>query len=314
MTERGTRVEAALRDFLWDQWVALGLAGHPVGPRIPFAIDPEALLLATLRFAMDEGRFRGEVLDWLSRNGGLISVQRVKNLHRDMPVAPPERLQSLSDFMRAAGYPNWKTLATLVPDTVADAFPESVQRGMSRPPDPARTEAFLLRMRLVFGVTARAEVVTWLHTHDAGHAAGIARETGWFSKSVQTILNDLEQAGLLVSRIEGKRKEFVRDPRTRLWHPELGEGLRWFPQAMFYVGAGHVLRAIGVGSDAGLSAPARAIAIRRELVPLETVFRLAGLDELFGGAHREKGDALVERFEEGINGLVTRLETRSGLG
>jgi hypothetical protein len=312
--EPSRRLDAALRDFLWDQWVALSLAGRASGAPVPFVVDPEALLLATLRFAFDEGRFRGEVLDWLSRNGGLLSVQRVKNLDAASRLAPPERLRALADFMRAAGFPNWKTLAARIPAGGAEGFPESSGRGLGQAPNPARPEAFLLRMRQLFGVNARAEVVTWLLTHEGGHSAGIARETGWFSKSVQAILNDLEQAGLLVSRIDGKRKEYALRPNARLWHPELGAGLRWFPQGMCYGGAHYVLQTLAAAADPGLSAAARAIAIRRDLLPLETAFRLAGLDSLFGGAHREKGEALLARFDQGVNRLIGRLETREGLG
>jgi len=315
-TEYKERLHEALRDFLWDQWVALGQAGHASGRPVPFMVDPEALLLGTLRFAMDEGRFRSEVPDWLSKNGGLVSVQRIKNLDLATRIAPPQGLRALSEFMQKAGHRNWKTVATRVSAGAAEAdgFPETGGRGLSMPPDLARPEAFLLRLRMVFGMSARAEVVTWLLTHSGGHAAGIARETGWFSKSVQAILNDLEQAGMLVSRTEGKRKEYTLRPRAGLWHPELGAGLRWFAQGMFCVGLHHVLRALEAAADPKLSAAARAIAIRRDLVPLETAFRLAGLDEIYGGAHRELGESLVRRFAEGTSALIRILETRECLG
>jgi hypothetical protein len=105
MTELHDRLRAALTDFLWDQWVALGLAGHASGTPVPFVIDPEALLLATLRFGMNEARFRGEVLDWLQRNGSLLSVQRMKNLDVATHMAPPEHIRGLSAFMVRAGHP-----------------------------------------------------------------------------------------------------------------------------------------------------------------------------------------------------------------
>ena len=298
-------------EFLWDQWVALGMAGHASGGAVPFVVDPEALLLATLRYAMNDGRFRGETLDWLSQNGGLVSVQRLKNLDRAMPIAPPEHLLAVSAYMRAAGFPNWKALTSRTASSEAEKFPETRGRGMSQAPDPVMPEAFILRMRQVLGVSARAEVITWLLTHSGGHAAGIARETGWFSKSVQGILNDFEQAGMLVARTEGKRKQYSPDARAHLWHPDLGKGLRWFPQGMFYVGVEHVLRTVGAASGTGLSAAARAIEIRRNLVPLETAFRLAGLDELYAGVSREKGESLIARFEAGTEMLLQQLEERT---
>lgn len=313
MTELRDRLRAALIDFLWDQWVALGLAGHTSGPPVPFVIDPEALLLATLRFGMDEARFRGEVLDWLQRNGSLLSVQRMKNLDVATRMAPPEHIRGLSAFMVQAGHPNWKTLSSRVQTAGLTDFTGFTLRGMSQPPDHTKPEAFLLRMRLLFGVNARAEVITWLFTHATGHAAMIARETGWFSKSVQAILNDLEQAGLLVSRTEGKRKECALSPRASLWHPEFGSGLHWFTQGMFYTGILHVLNTLAA-ADPGLSSQARAIAIRRDLTPLESAFRQAGLGTLYADTHRERGEALVRGFENGTAALVGLLETRMGIG
>jgi hypothetical protein len=58
---------------------------------------------------------------------------------------------------------------------------------------------------------------------------------------------------------------------------------------------------------------AEAINIRRDLVPLETSFRVAGLDALYGGTHREKSGALVERFEQATAMLIERIETRREL-
>ncbi len=213
-TDLRDRLQAALNDFLRDQWVALGLAGHASGRPVPFAIDPEALLLATLRFSFHEARFRGEVLDWLTRNGKLLSVQRAKNFDHAMRVAPPEHVRSLSAFLENAGHPNRKTLGSRVQHVSITDFTAVTLRSMSQPPDPARPEAFVLRMRLLFGVNARAEIIAWLLTHAEGHAARIARHTGWFSKSVQAILTDLEQAGMLVSRTEGKRKNYAITPRA----------------------------------------------------------------------------------------------------
>jgi len=312
-TELQKRLHASLLDFLWDQWVALGLAGHASGAPVPFVIDPEALLFASLGFAMDEARFRGEVLDWLTRNGALLSVQRMKNLDLSMRVASPDSVQALAGFMEKAGYRNWKLLEARVSSGTNSEFPESVGRGMSRTPDSARPEAFLLRLRLLFGVNARAEVITWLLTHVDGHAARIARETGWFSKSVQTILNDLDQAGMLVARTDGKRKEFGLHPRGGILNPDLATPLHWFSQAPFYLGVHHVFRTLEQANLSDLSAAAQAIAIRRDLPPLETSFRLAGLGHLYAGASKERGEALIGHFMEATHRLVGMIEKRVGL-
>jgi hypothetical protein len=65
--------------------------------------------------------------------------------------------------------------------------------------------------------------------------------------------------------------------------------------------------------DLTLSDAAQAINIRRDLVPLETSFRLAGLDGLYEGTHQEKGGALLAHFEQATAVLIERIETRRGL-
>ena len=309
-TDLQQRLHTALTDFLWDQWVALGMAGHASGRPVPFVIDPEALLLATLRFAMNEARFRGEVLDWMKCNGGLLSVQRAKNLHRNMPVAPLDQVRGIAGFMESHGHGNWKSLATSdVPSAITN-FTDHTLRGMSQIPDPRKPESFMLRMRQLFGVNARVEILTWLITHREGHAAYIARDTAWFPKSVQAILNDLEMAAIVHSHIDGKRKTYALSNLDSIWHAEFGKGLHWFNQAIFYHGIIHVLHALEAANDSSLSTAARAIGIRNALAPLRSAFHMTHLVPLFANTRNQNGEALVEAFHAGCSNLIDLLIQR----
>lgn len=117
-------------------------------------------------------------------------------------------------------------------------FGEDIEvRGMSVAPDPNDAEAFLFRMRALFGINARAEVLTWLLTHRSGHPARIARETGWYSKSVQSILSDLESSGLVAAQRKQREKQFRLEHERwlHLLRPGAGaaaqaeaEEIRWF--------------------------------------------------------------------------------------
>ena len=73
------RFDRSVTEFLWRQWVQLGLSGE-MPQADTWAIDPEALLAITIRVGGRDPRLFDEVLDWLSLNGKLISVQRLKNL------------------------------------------------------------------------------------------------------------------------------------------------------------------------------------------------------------------------------------------
>ncbi|MBP6782925.1 MAG: hypothetical protein KA152_04005 [Verrucomicrobiales bacterium] len=71
-------------------------------------------------------------------------------------------------------------------------------RGQSRRPDPGESEAFLFKMRSFFGINARAGIFTWLLLAErSGHPAAIARETGWGAKTVQVVLNEMSESGLV---------------------------------------------------------------------------------------------------------------------
>lgn len=85
-------------------------------------------------------------------------------------------------------------------------------RGMSQSPDPSRVSNLLCCLRALFGVNVRAEIIAWLLTHESGHPAAIARDTGYFSKSVQHTLNEMEDSGHIRSRRDGREKIFWVKP------------------------------------------------------------------------------------------------------
>ena len=317
MDELRLRLREAVLDLLWEQWGALGAAGLSLAKKVPFVVDPEALLLATMRFGAGEARLTDEVLDWLSTNGGLISLQRLKNLQTSSRVGPREGLVELGSFMEQQGFRNWKTLPTWAGKVSSRSGQSWVTetselREMSVVPDVGREECFLLRMRSVFGVSARPEVLIWLLTHEEGYAAEIARDTGWFSKSVQAILNDLELAGLVISHPEGKRKVFSLSRRNGILDPALGFGdLHWLSQGPFYLGVLYATRTVDrLAEMPEASESAKAIAVRKEMPAMNAAFRLSGMKDPFAGGLFLKGAELVECFERGMRDLVKVLEGR----
>ena len=294
--------------LLWDQWVALGMAGHASGRAVPFVIDPEALLLATLRFGFTEPRLPGEVADWLTSCGEILSLQRLRNVQKSWKIAPAGSLAGVGDFMEASGFRSWRVLRE---NTALPLVPEGFEpRGMARMPDPREPAAFVLRVRCLFGVNARPEVLAWLLTHRSGHPAGIARDTGWFSKSVQAILIDLEAGGLVTSVARGKRREFSLNPRDRTLHTDLGKALAWQTQPPLWAAIAHLDEILGdLGKD-GRSPAAQAVAVRSRLDPLRSALAAAGLDYPFSGLAGEQGAELVDGFLAGVETMGEAMERR----
>ncbi|RYD48068.1 MAG: hypothetical protein EOP85_04295, partial [Verrucomicrobiaceae bacterium] len=192
---------AAFLDFLWSQWSSLGVAGQRTAGQGRL-IDPEALLLATTRFACHDPRLLDGVLDWMISNGTRINLQRLQRLQETSPLGDMRVLGAIASILsRQSVMRKWSSLAK----PVAFASPEPLfiaaggkalpilrepdpdflrhgllrdaveSRGTSVPPDPHRACNLLCKLRALFGVNARAEIVAWLLIHGSGHPAAIAR-------------------------------------------------------------------------------------------------------------------------------------------
>jgi hypothetical protein len=231
-------------DLLWHQWSSIGTAGYARADdkRI---IDPEALVLATTRFGRHDSRLMDESIDWLVKFGNRISLQRLQGLHKNWPgVAEPRVLGAVAELLgRQVTHRKWRVL---VDESLESPEPESLfigrdgkpvpystgaepvfarhglmrgpfeLRGMSQPPDPRNRRNLVFTLRALLGVNARAEIMAWLLTHESGHPAAIARSTGYFSKSIQQILNEMAESGQVSSLRIGREKHFSV-PRRETW-------------------------------------------------------------------------------------------------
>jgi len=220
--------------FLWRQWCAIGVAG---GARSTDAwmIDPEALVLATSRFGRHDPRLMDESLDWLVRNGGRINVLRLRSLDEEWPgISDGRVLAAISGILsKQSALRKWQGVGQPAP---TDEEPEPLffsskggylpvfgdpdpafkaagllrgpveYRGMSKAPDPRIPGNLIFLLRSFFGVNARAEIFAWLLIHGSGNPAAIARDTGYYIKSVHLTLNEMEESGQVLSFRKGREK------------------------------------------------------------------------------------------------------------
>jgi hypothetical protein len=224
-----------LLDFLWRQWSALGVAGHARSDD-PWMIDPEALLLFSTHIARYDARLFDEILDWLHTNGSWINLQRLGSLHKDEQLGDSAVLTAIADLLsRESHHHKWKLLIRRVeqPKSPSSELPQRLFpsvpvlkepdpiflkhglerggiefRGMSQAPRPDQPATFLFKLRSLFGMQARAEVMAWLLANEQGHPAEIARQTGYFRGSIQNVLNDLTVSGHIGSMRIGREKTF----------------------------------------------------------------------------------------------------------
>jgi DNA-binding transcriptional ArsR family regulator len=231
--------------FAWDQWSQMGVSGH-TEKRDQWSIDPEALLVFTLRIARREPRLFDEVLDWMCLNLDLISAQRLRNFARD---EESERLASAalswasSHSTKVTRHRQPPSQELQEPDPLfvglsgrmqaRHSDPNFIRYGFirsqvepsdkSRPPVRYAPINFSFRLRDLFGVSARAEVVRVLLLLRGKEVRPreIVRAAGFSRQNVYEALNALVSAGVVSMRQMGPRVRSYSIDRHR-WAALLG--------------------------------------------------------------------------------------------
>lgn len=331
------RLISRMVDLLWHQWSAIGVAGYP-RPGDARMIDPEALVLATTRFGRYDSRLMDESIDWLMKFGQRISLQRLRGLDKSWPgVTEPCVLSAIAGTLGShVAHRKWRILAsppTPLPDPsplfivrdetppphVRDTDPVFARHGllrevlalrnMSQPPDPWRHENLIFTLRALLGVNARAEIMAWLLTHESGHPAAIARATGYFSKSIQQILNEMADSGQLAS-LRIRREKHFSIPRRQEWQLLLDpttERTATFPQWVdwmpLFSAVTRFVEALGTPGLDESSEAFQSIRLREALVDASPALAQAGRAHTMQATPDLRGTALITALLSDIESL-----------
>lgn len=181
-------------------------------------------------------------------------------------------------------------------------------RGMSQPPDPQNRRNLILTLRALLGVNARAEIIAWLLTHESSHPPAIARSTGYFSKSIQQILNEMAESGQVASVRIGREKHFSL-PRRESWRALLcpanadaaafPEWVDWMP---LFSAVTHFAETLGKPGLDEASEHFQAAKLRDALTQCTPALAQAGRAHSLQATPGLRGTALV-------NALMAELET-----
>ncbi len=253
------RLQEGLVKFLWRQWSALGVAGY-AGSEDSWIVDPEALLLFSTTVARQDARLFDEIFDWLQINGKWISLQRIGRMRKE-GLGDATILAAIAEHLvKDSVHHKWKTLLKVDPvvesprvlfsdlpnigksDEIFSRWgwlrPVPDLREMSQSPRPDTAATFLFKLRSLFGRQARAEVFAWLLTHKSGHPAEIARQTGYFRRTVQLVLNELAESGHVRAFRVGREKNFSiyhKEWEFLLPQTEVCDSLTWVTWAPVFV-------------------------------------------------------------------------------
>ena len=228
-------LEDGALDFLWRQWCTLGVLGT-AGGEARWIIDPEALLLLTSETARHDARLFDEVLDWMRVNSRWINTQRLSTLNSRYGLGDTRVMAAIARHMLQHDPPaKWTRWTRAVgAASPADAlfyrgdrplrgpFPDPDRDfesyGLLRPAITPRTIsqaipmmqpcALRFRLRALFGLGMRADILCYLLAQGEAHPSGLAKELGYSQKRVQDTLNELAVSGCVQVHRVGRLKMY----------------------------------------------------------------------------------------------------------
>ena len=201
---RSELVNAALR-VAWQQWTALGVAGTVAPP--DHAIDLEALILFTPVLRHDDPRLHDEAFDWCVHHAHrLVSIGRLRRLRAALPDQARDAYDNFAACVNATSAPRmmWPT---------NHAGDKTRTSGKSQPPNLRHPALLQLRLRCLFGVTARADVLLQFlrprMVHELSPSMTLTvsafADLGYSKPAIAEVLNDLAMAELLERWRRGNR-------------------------------------------------------------------------------------------------------------
>jgi hypothetical protein len=180
-------------DTLWSQWHELGVAATVPRRHSDDFIDPEPLIAFTAAHSDLDPRLRDESIDWVLRYGTYVSKARLKNVAADWGLLENTLFREYAATVNAHGGAGW-------PAARAKPLPFR-SRARALLEDLARPALISLRIRAIFGVGARAELIRALlsRPQSAMTAADLSVETSYGKRNVLNELEPLRFAGVVKS-------------------------------------------------------------------------------------------------------------------
>ncbi|HEX8079422.1 MAG TPA: hypothetical protein VF557_04365 [Jatrophihabitans sp.] len=195
-------------DIVWGAWAELGVSGWGRSHR-EWAVDPEPLIIVTPLIAARDARLRDEALDWCIHNWRHISRVRLRNLLRAQPADVVDAYAGFAATVNAHGGASWPG------ESQAWSYATT---GRSTPPVLSRDSLIWLRMRAMFGVSARTEILRYFLAHEQGRASvtTLATASGYTKRNIADECTTLQRAGVLAVRSTMNRLYYSLDRDSQL--------------------------------------------------------------------------------------------------
>lgn len=330
----------AVRDLLWRQWSSLGVPGA-AGETGDWIVDPEALLISTMQFGRYDPRLFDATLDWCLANGKWISTTRLRWLRKDLTNDETRILSAtvsvLASHDRSAKWTGVRRAGEkesglgppiplfLTPDASplpqgTEADPVFLEHGLRRPPWERgrvasklilrKPAALRLRMRALFGIGSRAEILLFLLTHRSAHPRLVARQINHAQPPVARAMAEMAQAGFLTEQRTTREVEYTLNRQAWRSFLEVREDLGWANWGLIF----RALRRIWACVQETSGRPVTAAILGSQLgTCVEQVSALLHESELgvvFETTVPGQPEDYVAKFEEGARKLFRLLETQ----
>lgn len=189
-------------DTLWSQWHELGVSASIPRRHSDDFIDPEPLIAFTATHGDLDPRLRDESIDWVLRYGIYVSKARLKNVLDEWGLREDPPFREYAATVNANGGAGW-------PAAGAKPLPFR-SRARSLLEDLGRPSLLSLRIRAIFGVGARAELIRAFLAQPrlAMTAADLSAETSYGKRNVLNELEPLRFAGVVKSFRAGNADRF----------------------------------------------------------------------------------------------------------
>lgn len=180
-------------DTIWSQWHELGVSSTVPRRHSDDFVDPEPLIAFTAVHGDMDPRLRDESIDWVLRYETYVSKARLKNVLDDWGLRGNALFLEYAATLNAYGSHGWP---------VDNAKPLSFRsRARSLLEDLTRPSLISLRIRAIFGVGARAELIRAFLSRPqlAMTAADLSAETSYRKRNVLNEIEPLRFAGVVKS-------------------------------------------------------------------------------------------------------------------
>jgi len=201
MNTLSERLDQQLVDLAWSLWTELGVAGVYRSHQ-QFMIFPEELILLTARLQRNDPRLVEEALDWCSRYHHFISVSRLKTLAKSWGKVTIDAFSMFSATLNRVSRAHWPVLAHAVPLKYQPS-------GKSKAPRFEQPALLLFRLRSLFGVGARADVIAfYLAQKQGNYSISDVTEVGYTKRNLADVLENFVQAGIFDSFFSRNQQRF----------------------------------------------------------------------------------------------------------